>query len=644
MSNVLARYSDLVKIADAIREKTELSELMTLQDMKTNAETIQGILPDSETVSFGMDTSMEARNGWIPVEYVEIGGYYNHYGNLTQQSNVYNTGLVDVCNAYAIQFTQSDVKEHIVTFFDENKTLISSKGTKSVDTHIFDIPNNAAYFSVAYLGNERETVNICTISYEEKYSITSVRLNEIAAETQRLANSEEGLDPSQIVQKLHDTVDDDEFMEGTVSHIHNDTVTKIKPYLCYEDKTITSVDCPNVESIGTYSFYNCDNLTDISLPKIDSVPDYAFNSCGKLANIDMSLIKSVGNYGFNGCSPLRSINFPELESVGVHSFRDCSSLEFLDTPKLKTIGDYGFDGCKNLKEVNCPELESVGYMTFQNIGVSHLYLPKLTSVDTASFAYTPSLESIDFPLLTSIPMQCFASSSNIKTINLPSCTSIGRDGLENKQIEDINGDSGTVNLPILKSAGDWSFANCKKLKTVYFPEVTGTGQDAFQNCTALTRMEFDKKVSFGPLSCEGCTALETVILRGDTMSTLYNTGYTAFKNTGITLGTGYIYVPRALVDTYKANSYWSQHASQIRAIEDYPDVCDGKEVVREYVVDTTKEAEYTFDRELVNHTDSYSLKTEYIYESTEKEIDSGRMISLAINTEDKSSIEGLVID
>ena len=49
----------------------------------------------------------------------------------------------------------------------------------------------------------------------------------------------------------------------------------------------------------------------------------------------------------------------------------------------------------------------------------------------------------------------------------------------------------------------------------------------------------------------------------------------AFAGTQIASGTGYIYVPRALVDTYKAASNWSTYASRFRAIEDYPDITGG---------------------------------------------------------------------
>ena len=51
------------------------------------------------------------------------------------------------------------------------------------------------------------------------------------------------------------------------------------------------------------------------------------------------------------------------------------------------------------------------------------------------------------------------------------------------------------------------------------------------------------------------------------MATLSNTN--AFSSTPIASGTGYIYVPRALVDSYKAASKWSTYANQFRALEDY---------------------------------------------------------------------------
>jgi hypothetical protein len=52
----------------------------------------------------------------------------------------------------------------------------------------------------------------------------------------------------------------------------------------------------------------------------------------------------------------------------------------------------------------------------------------------------------------------------------------------------------------------------------------------------------------------------------------------ALNDSSVASGSGYIYVPAALVDSYKAATNWSTYAEQIRAIEDYPEICGGVEL------------------------------------------------------------------
>lgn len=65
------------------------------------------------------------------------------------------------------------------------------------------------------------------------------------------------------------------------------------------------------------------------------------------------------------------------------------------------------------------------------------------------------------------------------------------------------------------------------------------------------------------------THLVVIDTGGNQASARCNLGYRAFNNTPIALGTGYIYVPRAFIDSYKAAENWSTYASQFRALEDY---------------------------------------------------------------------------
>ena len=104
--------------------------------------------------------------------------------------------------------------------------------------------------------------------------------------------------------------------------------------------------------------------------------------------------------------------------------------------------------------------------------------------------------------------------------------------------------------------------------------VTSIGIYAFEYCSNLTAADFPAATSIGKFAFGSCSALTTLILRSGTMATLGDTS--AFSSTPISSGTGYIYVPAALVDSYKADSKWSTYSNQIRAIEDYPEICGGE--------------------------------------------------------------------
>jgi len=99
-------------------------------------------------------------------------------------------------------------------------------------------------------------------------------------------------------------------------------------------------------------------------------------------------------------------------------------------------------------------------------------------------------------------------------------------------------------------------------------EVTAVRGYAFQDCSSLTLADFPAITSIDDYAFNSCSHLTSLILRkSDSICTLSNTN--AFSVTPISSGTGYIYVPRALVDSYKAASKWSTYAAQFRALEDY---------------------------------------------------------------------------
>ena len=119
-----------------------------------------------------------------------------------------------------------------------------------------------------------------------------------------------------------------------------------------------------------------------------------------------------------------------------------------------------------------------------------------------------------------------------------------------------------------ETVGQYAFANCVKLETVVLPNVTRVEKCGFYYCSALKHLDLGSVTYMGELCLFVVTKLAALILRTTSgVCTIPNDiiAYcTLIKN-----GTGYIYVPRALVDSYKAATNWSTYATQIRALEDY---------------------------------------------------------------------------
>lgn len=120
--------------------------------------------------------------------------------------------------------------------------------------------------------------------------------------------------------------------------------------------------------------------------------------------------------------------------------------------------------------------------------------------------------------------------------------------------------------------GSHSFENADLLESVVINlNQCGIYTNTFAFCESLRYVDTGNRCNdIGAYAFRSCEVLETLIIRNTELCPLSNTN--AFKYSGIEEGTGYVYVPSALVDSYKTAANWSVYANQIRAIEDYPEI------------------------------------------------------------------------
>ena len=233
--------------------------------------------------------------------------------------------------------------------------------------------------------------------------------------------------------------------------------------------------------------------------------------------------------------------FPGFGYETKNGLLDGTLTEYVDD-RITQVGSYAFYGFANLKTVNLKNVESVAVGAFQLSGITKATpenFPKVKTITGAAFRQCTSLTEADFPLVTGTTGDWYGCTALVR-VNFPNATTIG------------------------------SFNLCKAITEFNAPLVTTIPANGLRGCAVLPKVDFHGSPSIGAYALCDNPKLVTVILRGSKVATLANT--TGLLNTPISAGTGYVYVPSALVEDYKAAANWSTYAKQIRAIEDYTEI------------------------------------------------------------------------
>lgn len=191
-------------------------------------------------------------------------------------------------------------------------------------------------------------------------------------------------------------------------------------------------------------------------------------------------------------------------------------------PNVTSVGEGAFRGCVNLTTFNFEKVTAIEDYAFGNCSVlgQALELPKVKFGSTAgryAFQYDTAITSVSAPVTNLIPHSCFTRCTSLESISFP-------------QVVTLN---------------DWCFSYCTALKEATLPAANTFTRYAFAN-----------------------SGLEKLVLPGTTVVTI---AADTLQGTPIASGTGYVYVPDDLLESYKAAAHWSSIAAQIKPMSELPE-------------------------------------------------------------------------
>lgn len=349
-------------------------------------------------------------------------------------------------------------------------------------------------------------------------------------------------------------------------------------------------------------FANCVNLSTIN-GNIASVGNQTFASCGIL-DLSLSTLVTIGTYGFNACKSLTRVSLPECTNAGILGFNQCTSLSQVFLPKVTTLGasaaSVTFSGCTELHTIHLDTIATIPSDAFMSLyALSSLYIPNCTLISQNALKGCSALTKLSGPKVTNFGHYNLQSGNMTKELYLPVCSYFGKYALSNTVLESIYAPAWStahasgvfhashsttlkyVNLGYAAIPA-W-FSACVNLSTfiaekctalaakqfmgdtalieVSLPICATIAAQAFQGCTALPFIALPKATKISASAFSGCTNFSIITLENSSVCVLDNVN--AFTGTGITSTTGSIYVPGALLNSYKTATNWSNFKSRI---------------------------------------------------------------------------------
>ncbi len=260
------------------------------------------------------------------------------------------------------------------------------------------------------------------------------------------------------------------------------------------------------QTITENNTYDVTNLSSVTVDVAGTDEDTLVKALhNQVTSVEDDTLTSIRSYGLANMSALTSVSFPNLQTINTYAFYNDANLVMNGWifPKAKTIANYAFRYCYGL--------------------TGDIVLPStVTSIGQYSFASCKNITTFTATgSITTFGTYTFAGASadhkmTVREIHLPNL-----------------GTSIALNL----NFGSATAANA---------------------CQSLELVDIGKAKSIAANTFANCYKLQTLIMRRTSVTTCANVS--AFLNTplrGRNSLTAKIYVPEALIDSYKAASVWT---------------------------------------------------------------------------------------
>lgn len=138
-------------------------------------------------------------------------------------------------------------------------------------------------------------------------------------------------------------------------------------------------------------------------------------------------------------------------------------------------------------------------------GVQSINLPYVTTIGTHAIMGCPDLVSVSLPLCTTMPASgAMRENTKLENVDLPLLKSTGEYALLGcVKLR-------TVSLPSLTSCGTGLFFGCSILDSVSLPKLATVGNNTFYTCPSLTQIDLPSAKTIGSGIISGCNSLEVI--------------------------------------------------------------------------------------------------------------------------------------